>query len=126
MRETVAILDSGSGINLINEDLAHDWGIPLLRDRTKIIFPNQKEVSNNITQELSVELKLHNDEGKIIEKKQELRFMLSKKNSLWVLAWYTYLIRPQDRLQGWKRGLQTQLHRGRNRFDGFIVTVRGS
>jgi len=24
VRETVAILDSGSGVNLVNEDLAHD------------------------------------------------------------------------------------------------------
>lgn len=77
-RETLAILDSGSGIDMISEQLAYDWEIPLLSSATNIIFPNQEEVSNMTTQELRVSLKLPNDKGNIVEKMQNLRFSLSK------------------------------------------------
>jgi len=77
-KETIAILDSGSGINLVNEELVSDWGIPLLENKTKIIFPNNEEDSKGSTQEVEVSIKLPNEKGNIVEKKQNLRFSLSK------------------------------------------------
>jgi len=77
-KETFAILDSGSGIDMISEELANDWEIPLLSSVTNIIFPNQEEVSNMATQEVRVAIKLLNEKGNIVEKIQNLRFSLSK------------------------------------------------
>eukprot|EP00833_Pecoramyces_ruminatium_P001200 jgi/Orpsp1_1/1175232/evm.model.c7180000053105.1 len=75
---TVAILDPGSAVNLINYQLAEDWELPLIPDTTTVIFPNKKEYDPATTQELMVTINLRNHKGKIVEKKQALRFSLSK------------------------------------------------
>lgn len=71
-------MDTGSGVNLVNEQLALDWGLPLLKSKSKIVFPNQEEVTNNVTQEMTIIIKLPNHKGEITEKKQKLRFTFSK------------------------------------------------
>ena len=78
LKEVVTILDTGSGVNLVNENLAYDWGLPLLATQNKIIFPNQEEDTSRVTQELNVSIKLPSTKGEIIEKKERLRFTLSK------------------------------------------------
>ena len=77
-KETTTIFDTGSGVNLISEQLAIDWGLPLITSRNKIIFPNQEEVTNRVTQEMSISIKLPNNKGEITEKEQRLRFTISK------------------------------------------------
>ena len=77
-KDVATILDTGSGVNLVSEQLTLDWGLPLLESKSKIVFPNQEEVTNKVTQEMTVIMKLPNHEGEVIEKKQKLRFTLSK------------------------------------------------
>eukprot|EP00833_Pecoramyces_ruminatium_P011005 jgi/Orpsp1_1/1185037/evm.model.c7180000092080.1 len=63
---------------MMNEELASDWEIPLLTNKTKIIFPHQEEVVRNVTQEMYVSIKLPNDQGTLTEKRHGLRFTLSR------------------------------------------------
>eukprot|EP00833_Pecoramyces_ruminatium_P003980 jgi/Orpsp1_1/1178012/evm.model.c7180000063721.1 len=77
-KEISAILDTGSSVNMVNEDLAYEWEIPLLPSRTKIVFPHQEEVSRNITQEMIISMRLPNDKGIVVTRKQGLRFTFSK------------------------------------------------
>ncbi len=60
------------------QDLAYDWGLPLLSTQNKVIFPNQEENTSRVTQELNFTVKLPSTKGEIIEKKERLRFTLSK------------------------------------------------
>jgi len=53
IKEIFTILDTGSDVNLVNENLSYDWGLPLLATQNKIIFPNQEDTSR-VTQELNV------------------------------------------------------------------------
>ena len=78
VREILTILDSGSGINIINDQLVSDWEIPTLDTTTNIIFPNVEEKSSLSTQETCITIRLPNESGEIIEKSQNLRFTLSK------------------------------------------------
>ena len=76
--DTTTILDPGSAINLINYQLAEDWNLPLIPNATTVVFPNKKEYDLATTQELMVTFKLRDHKGKMVEKKQALRFSISK------------------------------------------------
>jgi len=92
--ETLSILDSGSGINLINEQLVNEWELPLIKIRKNIIFPNKNELNSATTQDQQVSITLPDERERKTTKNQTLRF---SRFSFDVIANYSILFKIRVR-----------------------------